>query len=568
MDDMTDPDLQAEEERKAHRARRQERQARRKMREEMASVALAAAADHARDEKSGVDGVVAETYENAAAGNRAGDGAGARASDGSNEGSGNRADTQAQEGAAGQNAAAVIDYSAAAAPTKSNEPAQGKKRRQAQNRPQNAKPNSVQALARIDPSPIARAPAPGALAGTVPDDAFEIARAQREARMKEIRGELRRRRRLRSLSILVRFLIFVIGPTAFVGWYYFEKATDMYVSESALLFKSGSSGGGGAGLFGALGGGFSTIQDSVALQEYMLSRDILERLAAEHSYISHFQSEEIDSWHRLPADANFDDAHKYFKGGLLSSGKISVSFDAAEGIIRLEVTGATPEASKRFSSAIISYGEELVNSLNERSRNDGVLFAEKKVAEAKQELRDAQKRVAEVQEQLNIFSVEAEAGGLQTRILGLEAEIDALFGEIEKLKTVAKDPNDSRYVPLRLDLELKTQQLNDLRSRLTGGGTAGEGPSMAQLSSELDLARVELTTANLLYTSALNSLETAIASATSQSLYLETVVQPSEPQKSDKPARLQNTGLVFLISFALYILGLLTVSLIREQAAI
>ncbi len=560
MDDMTDPELQAEEERKAHRARRQERQARRKMREEMAAVALAAAADQARDEEVAVDNVVAEAYENADPGGRVED----RAPDQSDDQVGRRADTVGTA----QNAEDAIDYSAAAAPSKGDKLAKPAKRSPQKNRPQQEKPNSVQALARIDPSPVARTSSPGALAEAVPDDAFEIARAQREARMKEIRGELRRRRRLRSLGILIRFLIFVIGPTAFVGWYYYEKATDMYVSESALLFKSGSSGGGGSGLFGALGGGFSTIQDSVALQEYMLSRDILERLAAEHDYISHFQSEEIDSWHRLPADANFDDAHKYFKGGLLRSGKLAVSFDAAEGIIRLEVTGATPEASKRFSTAIISYGEELVNSLNERSRNDGVVFAEKKVAEAKQELREAQGRVAAVQEQLNIFSVEAEAGGLQTRILGLEVEIDAINGEIAKLQTVAKDPNDSRYVPLRLDLELKTQELAGLRTRLTGGGDKANGPSMAQLSSELDLARVELTTANLLYTSALNSLETAIASATSQSLYLETVVQPSEPQKSSKPARLQNTGLVFLICFALYILGLLTISLIREQAAI
>lgn len=554
MDDMTDPDLKAEEERKQHRIRRQERQARRKMREEMATVALAAAADQAREVEGRVENVVEGTYKDAKPGNRASDRAG---------------DDRANIQDAGQDTNTVIDYSAAAAPTKGGKPNKPNKGKQKQKRPQGEKPNSIQALARIDPSPVARTgDGGGALAEAVPDDAFEIARAQREARMKEIRGELRRRRRLRSLSILFRFLIFVIGPTAFVGWYYYEKATDMYVSESALLFKSGSSGGGGSGLFGALGGGFSTIQDSVALQEYMLSRDILARLAEEHNYITHFQSDEIDSWHRLSEDANFDDAHKYFKGGLLRSGKLSVSFDAAEGIIRLEVTGATPEASKRFSTAIISYGEELVNSLNERSRNDGVVFAEKKVAEAKQELRDAQGRVAEVQEQLNIFSVEAEAGGLQTRILTLEAEIDAIIGEIEKLKTVAKDPNDSRYVPLRLDLGLKNGQLTALRSRLTGGGGAGEGPSMAQLSSELDLARVELTTANLLYTSALNSLETAIASATSQSLYLETVVQPSEPQKSSKPARLQNTGLVFLISFALYILSLLTISLIREQAAI
>lgn len=523
MDEMTDPKLKAEEERKAHQARRKERQARRKMRQEMAAVAAAAAADHAREEGVVEAAAVDANYDSATPGRRGSD-------------------------QSGGDAAPVL-----AAVEK---PKQAEKKQ----------PQQVQALARIEPKELARAPKPGALAETVPDDAFEIARAQREARMKEIRQELRRRRRLRTVGILFRFLLFVIGPTAFVGWYYYEKATDMYVSESALLFKSGSASG-GAGLLGALGGGFSNIQDSVALQEYMLSRDILQRLSDEHGYITHFQSDTIDQWHRLAPDATFDDAHSYFTGGLLTSGKISVSFDAAEGIIRLEVTGATPEASKRFSDAIIAYGEELVNSLNERSRNDGVATAEKKMHEAREEVRQAQRRVSEVQEQLNIFSLESEAGGIQGRILGIEAEIDAIKLQIEKLKTVAKDPNDSRYIPLNLDLELKKGELNALRDRLTGDG-GDRGVSMARLGAELELARVDLATAQLLYTSSINSRETAIATATSQSLYLETVVQPSTPQKSDKPARLENTGLVFLICFALYILGLLTISLIREQAAI
>ena len=72
MDEMTDPKLKAEEERKAHQARRKERQARRKMRLEMAAVAAAAAADHAREEGLGVEAVT-PNYENATPGRRGSD---------------------------------------------------------------------------------------------------------------------------------------------------------------------------------------------------------------------------------------------------------------------------------------------------------------------------------------------------------------------------------------------------------------------------------------------------------------------------------------------------------------
>ncbi len=434
--------------------------------------------------------------------------------------------------------------------------------------------DSKTALTRIRPTSLRTADeaAPLPAPGDVGTDAFEVAHFAREARMRQIRQELRRRRRLRALGILVRFALFVLIPTAIVGWYYYEKATDMYVSESTLIFKSGTAPTtGGGGLLGSLIGGAGSPQDSVALQEYILSRDILKRLDAEHGWVAHFQDEQIDELHRLAENASLDEAHDYYAGGYFGilPGKVSVSYDIAEGIIRLSVTAATPEAAKRFSDAIIGYGEELVNSLNDRSRNDGVRSALETEQKAREDLRAAQRKVAEVQEQLSIFDVQSEAGALQGRIVGLEAEIDGIFAEIEKLKTVTSNPNDSRFVPLRTNLEVKTRQLLDLRNRLTGSDQSnGNLPSMAKLGSELELARVDQATAQMMYASAITSLETARASAAQQSLYLETVVQPTAPDKASKPERLQNTGLVFLILFAVYIVGLLTISLIREQAAI
>lgn len=388
--------------------------------------------------------------------------------------------------------------------------------------------------------------------------------------MREIRRELRRRRRFRALGMVLRFALFVLLPTAVVGWYYYEEATDMYVSDSTMIFKTGSSSSGGGGLLSSFMGTSPT--DSVALQEYILSRDILKQLDEEHGIIKHFQSEDIDWWHRLPADATFDDAHSYYAGGFIMPGKVSVSYDIAEGIVRLEMIAATPEAAHEFNQAIIEYGERRVNSLNDRSRNEGVRAADEKVVEAQEALRAAQRKVADVQEQLSIFSVEGEAGALQSRIVATEAEIDAILAKIANLKTITSDATDSRFVPLRTQLEIKTQQLRDLRGRLTGGGTAAaaspDGPSMARLGAQLELARLDQMAANMMYTSALTSREAALALAAEQSLYLEVVTHPTMPEKATKPERAQNTGLVFLILFATYVIGLLTVSLIREQAAI
>lgn len=536
MDDGNPPPNDTDAEKAQIEARRRERRARRKMRQAMADAALTAAAESARAEGFTLQGGKDPSFDRPEADDQA---ANARSID---------ADTQA--GRAGGN--------------------QGQDNGGNDDSQQPREAPRMTELARIKPTSIQAPSASASLAEAIPqDNGFAAAQAARDSRMRDIRKELRRRRRLRTMWILLRFLIFVILPTAAVGWYYFEKATDMYVSVSALVFKGGAATGGesgsGGGLFGGAAGPVSN--PAVDLQEFILSRDMLKRLDEEHDYIAHFQSEDIDEFHRLAADASFDDAYSYYKGGLLLSGKIEVSYDLTEGIIRMEVVGASSEAAQRFSEAIIAYGEQRVNDLNDRSRNDGVRLAEKSLGEAKQGLVDAQLNVNTVQEEMEIFSTQAEADALQGRILQTEQLIDEVRSQIRKLETVAKDPNDSRYIPLRLELRELQTELDELRSRLTGSGNANR-PSLSELNSRMALANIELLAANQRYSAAITSMEMAIQSASAQSLYLETVVAPNLAEDSSRPDRVTSTALVFLILFAAYIIGLLTISVIREQAAI
>ncbi|MEL6794714.1 MAG: hypothetical protein AAFP78_14735, partial [Pseudomonadota bacterium] len=277
----------------------------------------------------------------------------------------------------------------------------------------------------------------------------------------------------------------------------------------------------------------------------------------------------IDWFHRLDADATFDDAYKHYAGGFIWPGKVKVSYDIAEGIVRLQIVAATPEAAQRFNAAIISYGEELVNGLNERSRNDGVRMADIQVEKARDDLLMAERQVAAVQEQQNSFSATGEATAIQGEITTLEAQIREIDSQIAQLRTITSNEDDTRFIPYRTDRRILEEQIAVLRSRLTGGGDrATEGPSMAQLSSELRLAETDVLAANMMYQSALTARESALQYAAEQSLFLEVVTQPTTPTKATRPKRLQNTGLVFLVLFATYIIGLLTFSLIREQAAI
>ena len=81
-------------------------------------------------------------------------------------------------------------------------------------------------------------------------------------------------------------------------------------------------------------------------------------------------------------------------------------------------------------------------------------------------------------------------------------------------------------------------------------------------------AKLEVETKMAIFASALERLEIARTEASRQHRYLAIVSRPSLPDKANHPKKLELTALAFLGFLGFYIIGSLTVSLIREQASI
>ena len=138
-------------------------------------------------------------------------------------------------------------------------------------------------------------------------------------------------RKARQQRTVLRLGIGVVLPTLLAALYYGALAAPEYESVSAFTVRS-ADGGGGMGLefFIASVPGSSAGADAMLVQEYIISRDMLAKLEAEHDFVSHYR-DHGDFWSRLAADADAEERFEYYADHVL------VEHDSTSGVITLAV---------------------------------------------------------------------------------------------------------------------------------------------------------------------------------------------------------------------------------------
>ena len=400
---------------------------------------------------------------------------------------------------------------------------------------------------KIDPIKV---PGP---AGPPPDIA-----ARRAAEILAMQADIARRRRRKMWGLVGRLTAFILLPTLLAGLYYTMIATPMYATQSEFVIQQADApqAGGMGGLFS--GTGFATSQDSITVQSYLQSRDAMLRLNAEHDFIGHFSAPGIDLLQRLDENASNEAAYEVYRK------HVSIGYDPTEGIIRMEVSAASPEKSREFSQALINYAEEQVDNLTQRLREDQMAGAISSFEDAEAKMVAAQSRVLDIQEQLGVLDPASETSGLMTQVTQFEVQVAEKRLQLEQLLDNPQ-PNEARVSGVRGDIARLQSLIADLRGQMTESN-AGAG-SLASISGQLSMAQVDLETRTMMMQEALQQLESARVEANRQVRYLSLGVSPVPPDEPTYPKPFENTLLAFLIFAGIYLMVSLTVSILREQVS-
>ena len=378
----------------------------------------------------------------------------------------------------------------------------------------------------------------------------------RQREIIEIQRDIMRRRRHKLMMLLARLAFFVFLPTLIVGYYFYSIATPMYATKSEFLILQADNAG-GAGIGGLLSGTqFATSQDSIAVQSFLESKEVMLRLDRDEGFKDHFTQPWLDPIQRLEVDASNEEAYKTYKKN------VTLGYDPTEGVIRMEVSAADPVVATRFSEKLISYAEERVNGLSQKKRADQMQDAMDGFSQAETERRAAQQKLVELQQEGSMLDPEGVIGTLRGQINNIEVQLQERELELAALLDNAR-PNKAKVQGAQGDIRRLKALLEQLNARMTDA-SQGEN-SLAQLAIRIQMAEADLATRDLMLQSALQQVEQTRMEANRQVRYLTTSVVPVPSEAPSYPRKFENTILSFLIFAGVYLMFSLTASILREQ---
>ena len=374
--------------------------------------------------------------------------------------------------------------------------------------------------------------------------------------VRRIQGEIVARRRRKLALMWSKIAIFVLLPTFVAGWYYTLIATPMYASRTEFVIQQATASSAVSSLF--TGTSFATSADSVAVQGYLQSQDVMELLDQDSGFRAHFSDPAIDPIQRLAPDANNSATYALYKK------VVKISYDPTEGLVKMEVSAADPQKAVEFSQALLKYAETRVDQLTARLRGDQEKSAAQSFADAQVDLETAQRKLVDLQTRFKTFSSEIEATLITTQIGTLDAQLTQEKLSLAQMEA-NENPNQARMAPVKTRITALEEQIGELRQKLTE--SSADGPSIAAVQSELAMAQAGVLTRQMLLAQATSAMETTRIEAGRQTRYLSVAVTPVAADDPAYPRAFENTLVVMLIFGGIYLMVSMTIAILREQVS-
>ena len=355
----------------------------------------------------------------------------------------------------------------------------------------------------------------------------------------------------------VRMMLAAVAlPTLMLFAYLVLWHSPMYESETIFAVRSASEAAAGADLASQIfKTGSSSLQDAQIVDAYLRSPDAFRQLDRKLGLVAHFSDRTKDVVSRLTKNPTADEKRRFWEA------IATTTLDTDSGILTFKVRAYSPTIAREISQGILSEAESLVNSMNERSREDTLRLAENEVLVAQNRLADTQRALKNFRDTHRDIDLKSTITGLQGVVMGLEEE---------RAKTSAQLAETASYMnadaPVRRALEARLaaldKQIASQRARLSD--SKSDGNLNAQVS-EYERLTLDHSFAQKQMTSALGALENARISLLSKTRYLVAIESPTLPDESLYPRVLQFTAVFGLVLLLAYGLVTLVVASVREH---
>lgn len=296
----------------------------------------------------------------------------------------------------------------------------------------------------------------------------------------------------------------------------------------------------------------NVMQYIFAAREYILSREMMNRMEQGEGFVRYFKNKDIQVLSR--PFLNKDD-YSYYKQ------RVHVAIDIQEGLMRIKVQAINQADAKRFAKAFLVYAEHWVNALSNRMFDDRILDAQHSLDERKRNLQVARKRILQFQ--------------MAKRDLNPRETVAAIYKNLDDIAFKSKQTereiavykraliSDSPVVDrLKTHLSVLRQQQNGINKRLIDKGQW----SMNKILSSFERANLEKDVAEKEWEMALKTLEEVKLDVFNQRQYFLTIVPPVTSSLPVEPKPLKSFLLMVLVSYGLMSLSALAKTLLQLSA--
>lgn len=341
----------------------------------------------------------------------------------------------------------------------------------------------------------------------------------------------------------------MLAPTLIAGVYYYFIAANQYESETQFVVRSASRPEMPSGLAFLVQLGFGRSQDdSFIVQNFIISRDAVQRLQEALPFRAMFGRKEADALARYPSPffgTSDEQFFRYYKR------MVTISHADKTGISTLKVKAFEPKDAYQITMALLRLAEDFINHLNQRLQADAVRNSLADLHAAQQRLIEAQSALTDFRNHELIVDPVSNAVALGELIAQMAAELGVTQAQISEMK-VGSTSSPQLY-GLQRKANALGEQIGRERARIAGdsGGLASRIAKYERLNLEREFAKE-------MASSAEKELLRTRTDATRQLLYLERVVEPHLP---DYPLFPKRTRIVLTFAAA-NILALLILWLI------
>jgi capsular polysaccharide transport system permease protein len=335
-----------------------------------------------------------------------------------------------------------------------------------------------------------------------------------------------------------------VAPTLIATLYYGLIASDRYVSESDFIVRGMSTRrASGLDMLFQTFGISRAVDDTNAVQQYMLSRDAVRALEARLPLREIFSNRKGDVFARFPSFWQIFDRDAFERLYDYYLDHVTVVQDRTKGITALKVVTFDAADSRRVATTLLRLAEEMVNRMNERAQNDAVRSARADVELAESRLMKTQLDLTGFRNKELLIDPNRSSVSVLETITNLSTELTHTMALIQETAKTA--PDNPALGIWRAKTAALQSQIDREREKIAGrdGALAPKVADYERLSLSRDLAERGLVAATA-------SLEAARQEARRQQIYVEEIMPPNLPDEAGEPRRLRSITTVIVLTLS------------------